>query len=161
MKKIILIAFLLATACAHDKFRDNRELIEAGNIDEGLTRIAEQVKQNPNDVELRNYYLRHRAVAVQNWLAAGENTVPRRTIVSSRHTQTALTCIVAMPSTTMTTTGTRTAVGAPSRSIQSSGTITACTNSDPASATASTTRSVRTVRCPMAFSYRRTTIIYR
>ena len=93
--------------------------------------------------------------------AAGENTVPRRTIVSSRHTQTALTCIVTMPSTTMTTTGTRTAAGAPSRSIQSSGTITACTNSDPASATASTMRSVRTVRCPTAFSYRRTTGIYR
>src|SRR6185436_17553343 len=55
MKKIILIALLLAAACAHDKFRENRELIEAGNVDEGLTRIAEQVKQNPNDVELRNY----------------------------------------------------------------------------------------------------------
>jgi len=75
MKKIILIALLLAAACAHDKFRENRELIEAGNVDEGLTRIAEQVKQNPNDVELRNYYLRHRAVAVQNYLALGDNAL--------------------------------------------------------------------------------------
>ena len=73
MKKIILIALLLLTACAHDQFRDNRELIEAGNVDEGLARIAEQVKQNPNDVELRNYYLRHRVVAVQSYLALGDN----------------------------------------------------------------------------------------
>jgi hypothetical protein len=76
MKKIILIAFVLLAACAtHDRFQENRGLIEAGNIDEGLARIAEQVKENPNDVELRNYYLRHRAVAVQNWLAMGENAL--------------------------------------------------------------------------------------
>jgi len=75
MKKIIFVALLLAAACAHDKFRENRELIEAGNIDEGLARIAQQVKENPNDVELRNYYLRHRAVAVQNYLATGDNAL--------------------------------------------------------------------------------------
>ena len=75
MKKILLVAFILLAACAHDKFRENRELIEAGNIEEGLQRIEEQVQQNPNDVELRNYYLRHRAVAVQNWLSTGDNSL--------------------------------------------------------------------------------------
>ncbi|MEA3195184.1 MAG: ral secretion pathway protein [Betaproteobacteria bacterium] len=76
MKKIILIALLSLAACAtHDKFQENRGLIEAGNVDEGLARIAEQVKQNPNDVELRNYYLRHRALAVQNYLAMGDNAL--------------------------------------------------------------------------------------
>jgi general secretion pathway protein D len=76
MKKIMLVALLFLAACAtHDRFQENRGLIEAGNIDEGLARIAEQVKENPNDVELRNYYLRHRAVAVQNWLAMGENAL--------------------------------------------------------------------------------------
>ena len=76
MKKMMLVALLFLAACAtHDRFQENRGLIEAGNIDEGLARIAEQVKENPNDVELRNYYLRHRAVAVQNWLAMGENAL--------------------------------------------------------------------------------------
>jgi general secretion pathway protein D len=76
MKKIILLAFVLLAACAtHDKFQENRGLIEAGNIDEGLARIAQQVKENPNDVELRNYYLRHRAVAVNNHLATGDNAL--------------------------------------------------------------------------------------
>ncbi|HUQ24772.1 MAG TPA: secretin N-terminal domain-containing protein [Burkholderiales bacterium] len=76
MKKIIFLAFIFLAACAtHDQFRDNRELIEAGNVDEGLARIAEQVKKNPNDVELRNYYLRHRAVAVQNYLALADNAL--------------------------------------------------------------------------------------
>ena len=76
MKKIILIALLFVAACAtHDRFRENRELIEAGNIEDGLARIEQQVKENPNDVELRNYYLRHRAVAVQNWLTLADNAL--------------------------------------------------------------------------------------
>ena len=67
MKKIILsgIRRPARAAPAHDQFRENRELIEAGNVEEGLARLEEQVKENPKDEELRNYYLRHRAVAVQ------------------------------------------------------------------------------------------------
>jgi general secretion pathway protein D len=76
MKKIIvLVLVLVAAACAHDQFRENRELIEAGNSEDGLTRLAEQVKKNPKDEELRNYYLRQRAVAVQNWLRTGDNAL--------------------------------------------------------------------------------------
>ena len=76
MKKIILAAFVFLAACTtHDQFRDNRALIEAGNIDEGLVRIEQQVKENPNDVELRNYYLRHRDVAVQSYLSLGDNAL--------------------------------------------------------------------------------------
>ena len=56
MKKIMLVALLFLAACAtHDRFQENRGLIEAGNIDEGLARIAEQVKENPNDVEPVSY----------------------------------------------------------------------------------------------------------
>jgi len=76
MKKMILAAFIFLAACAtHDKFQENRAFIEAGNIEEGLTRIEQQVKENPNDVELRNYYLRHRTVAVQSWLGIGDNAL--------------------------------------------------------------------------------------
>jgi general secretion pathway protein D len=76
MKKMILVALLFLAACAtHDKFRENRELIESGNVEEGLARLEEQVKQNPKDEELRNHFLRHRAVAVQNWLRTGDNAL--------------------------------------------------------------------------------------
>jgi Tfp pilus assembly protein PilF len=76
MKKIILLAFIFLAACAtHDKFRENREFIEAGNIEEGLTRLEQQVKEHPNDVELRNYFLRHRTVAVQSWISIGDNAL--------------------------------------------------------------------------------------
>ena len=76
MKKIILVAILFLAACAtHDKFRENRELIETGSVEEGLARLEEQVKQNPKDEELRNHFLRHRAVAVQNWLRTGDNAL--------------------------------------------------------------------------------------
>ena len=76
MKKIILVTVLFLAACAtHDKFRENRELIESGSIEEGLTRLEQQVKDNPKDEELRNYYLRQRAVAVQNWLRTGDNAL--------------------------------------------------------------------------------------
>jgi general secretion pathway protein D len=76
MKKIILLAFVFLAACAtHDKFQENRAFIEAGNVEEGLTRIEQQVKDHPNDVELRNYYNSHLAVAVQNWLSMGDNAL--------------------------------------------------------------------------------------
>ena len=61
------LRLFLAACATHDKFRENREFIEAGNIEEGLTRLEQQVKENPNDVELRNYFLRHRTVEVQSW----------------------------------------------------------------------------------------------
>ena len=48
-------------------------MIEAGNEEQGLMRLEEALKHNPNDTELRNYYLRHRAVAVQRFLQAGDN----------------------------------------------------------------------------------------
>src|ERR1044071_7042068 len=76
MKKIILIALLfLAAGAPHDKCQETRAFIEAGNIEEGLTRLEQQVKEHPNDVELRNYFLRHRAVAVQSWIGTGDNAL--------------------------------------------------------------------------------------
>ena len=83
--------------------------------------------------------------------AASENTVPRRTMVSSFHTHTAVTCTQTMPSSTMVITETRTPVVAPSRSAQNSGPITTCTNNEPASTRAITMRRARTVGFPMPF----------
>ena len=75
MKKLILF---LATAallgCAgQEALKQGQHMIEAGNEEQGLMRLEEALKHNPNDTELRNYYLRHRAVAVQRFLQAGDN----------------------------------------------------------------------------------------
>ncbi|HEV3007644.1 MAG TPA: secretin N-terminal domain-containing protein, partial [Burkholderiales bacterium] len=47
--------------------------IEAGNEEQGLARLEEAMKANPNDAEIRSYYLRHRTVAVQRYLQTGDN----------------------------------------------------------------------------------------
>src|SRR5688500_17498267 len=67
---------LLAAArlgCAHDTLRQGQEAVEAGNEEEGLARLEAAMKADPKNAEIRNYYLRHRAVAVQRYLQAGDN----------------------------------------------------------------------------------------
>src|ERR671910_919062 len=85
--------------------------------------------------------------------AARENTVPRRTIVSRRQTQTAVTWMITKPRTVITMIGARTSatseLKSSFRSVANRGTITACTNSEPASTIASTMRSARTVSFPI------------
>ena len=76
MKKLILtlLASLALASCAgQEKLKQGQEMIEAGNEEQGLARLEEALKSNPSDTELRNYYLRHRAVAVQRYLQAGDN----------------------------------------------------------------------------------------
>jgi len=74
MKKIILMLIALALlGCAHENLKQGQEMIEAGNEEQGLARLEEALRANPNDTELRNYFLRHRAVAVQRYLQSGDN----------------------------------------------------------------------------------------
>jgi general secretion pathway protein D len=74
MKKIALILAALAVfGCAGERLKQGQELIEAGNEEQGLMRLEEAVRKSPNDTELRNYYQRHRAVAVQRYLQIGDN----------------------------------------------------------------------------------------
>jgi general secretion pathway protein D len=75
MKKLstILIYILLTACAAQEALKDGQRMVESGNEEQGLTRLEEAVKQNPNDTELRNYYLRHKAVAVQRYLQMGDN----------------------------------------------------------------------------------------
>jgi general secretion pathway protein D len=75
MKKLILIAAALAlVGCAgKETLKQGQYMIEAGNEEQGLLRLEEALKANPNDTELRNYYQRHRAVAVQRYLQMGDN----------------------------------------------------------------------------------------
>ena len=75
MKKTFafVVALLLAGCAGHETLRQGQHMIESGNEEEGLARLEEAMKANPNDVEIRNYYLRHRAVAVQRYLQTGDN----------------------------------------------------------------------------------------
>ena len=70
---LLLAALALAGCAANETFREGRGMIEAGNEEEGLARIEAAMQADPNDAEIRNYYLRHRAVAVQRYLQLGDN----------------------------------------------------------------------------------------
>jgi general secretion pathway protein D len=76
MKQLALILFAsaaLAGCAANERFREGRDLLEAGLVDEGLALIEQAAKADPEDREIRNYYLRNRAVAVQRYVAMGDN----------------------------------------------------------------------------------------
>ena len=76
MKKrtlVLLVAAALAGCAPNEAFRDGRALVEAGDVEQGLTRIEEAMNADPHDREVRNFYLRNRAVAVQRFLSVGDN----------------------------------------------------------------------------------------
>jgi general secretion pathway protein D len=68
-----MAAFVLAGCAANETFREGRAMVEAGQVDEGLARIEEAMRRDPYDPEIRNYYLRNRAVALQRYIAIGDN----------------------------------------------------------------------------------------
>jgi general secretion pathway protein D len=74
MKKFLIIlgALVLFGCAAQEALKHGQELVEAGNEEQGLAKLEEAMKANPNDVEIRNYYLRHKAVAVQRYLQMGD-----------------------------------------------------------------------------------------
>jgi general secretion pathway protein D len=76
MKRLLalfLAALLLAACATQETFKEARGLIEAGDEEAGLARLEQALQENPKDVELRNYYARHKAVAVQRYLQLGDN----------------------------------------------------------------------------------------
>jgi general secretion pathway protein D len=69
----LLLVLLLAGCAANEMFRDGREMVESGHVEEGLERVEEALRRDPEDREIRNFFLRQRAVAVQRNLAVAEN----------------------------------------------------------------------------------------
>src|SRR5688500_16736493 len=69
----VMLAAALAGCAANEAFREGRALVEAGDEEQGLERIEEAMQADPYDTQMRNYYLRHRAVALQRHLAMGDN----------------------------------------------------------------------------------------
>ena len=70
---LILIALALAACATNENFRQARTEVEVGNEEAGLARLEQELKANPQDTELRNYYQRHKEVAVQRYIALGDN----------------------------------------------------------------------------------------
>jgi general secretion pathway protein D len=69
----LLLALVLLGCGGQEALRQGQTLIESGNEEAGLARLEEALRANPGDTELRNYYQRQRAVAVQRYLQAGDN----------------------------------------------------------------------------------------
>ena len=76
MKKLlafVILALVVAACATNEEFKKARIEVEAGNEEQGLARLEQEIKAHPEDVELRNYYQRHKDVAVQRYLALGDN----------------------------------------------------------------------------------------
>jgi general secretion pathway protein D len=70
---IELLALLLLAGCATDgALREGRTLIEQGRMEEGIRRLEQGVTASPDDVHLRNYYLRNRDLYVNQLLYEAE-----------------------------------------------------------------------------------------
>ncbi|MFN0161428.1 MAG: secretin N-terminal domain-containing protein [Burkholderiales bacterium] len=69
-----LAAFLLLLgACASQAYRDGRELIAAGRVEEGVLRLAEAVREDPQSREIRATYLRQRELAIARLIGETES----------------------------------------------------------------------------------------
>lgn len=76
MRKIVLLilaALVLAACASQERLREARIEIQTGREEEGLARLQDALAKDPDNIELRNYYDTHRAVAVQRYLALGDN----------------------------------------------------------------------------------------
>ncbi|HKQ24965.1 MAG TPA: secretin N-terminal domain-containing protein [Burkholderiales bacterium] len=70
---VVVFLLILAAGCAaHTATVEGRRLVEQGRAEEGIRRLEQGVKANPNDTELRNYYVRTRDLYVSQLLYEGE-----------------------------------------------------------------------------------------
>jgi general secretion pathway protein D len=56
-------------------FTEGQRMVESGNVEGGLTQIEQELAKDPDNTEMRNYYERHKAVAVQRYLTAADNAL--------------------------------------------------------------------------------------
>jgi general secretion pathway protein D len=70
---IAVIAFMSVSCTTSQSYIDGRSMVEAGDVEGGLAKIEEELKKDPGNTEIRNYYERQKAVAVQRYLTTGDN----------------------------------------------------------------------------------------
>lgn len=69
-----LAAAVLLTACAagEQAFKDGRALIGQGQVEQGLAQLEAAMRENPDNLEFRTYYLRNRDLYIAQLLANGD-----------------------------------------------------------------------------------------
>ncbi len=74
MRKLAVVFLLIfAAGCAaHTAMIEGRKLLEQGRTEEAIRRMERGVKANPDDTELRNYYVRTRDLYVNQLLYEGD-----------------------------------------------------------------------------------------
>jgi general secretion pathway protein D len=70
---LAVIAFMSVSCTTSQTYIDGRSMVEAGDVEGGLAKIEDELKKDPGNTEIRNYYERHKTVAVQRYLTAGDN----------------------------------------------------------------------------------------
>jgi general secretion pathway protein D len=75
MKKILCALFgalVLLGCAANDTLHEGQQMIQAGNTAEGMARLEEAFRKNPNDGEIRAAWLRARQLWVERQIATAE-----------------------------------------------------------------------------------------
>ena len=83
MKKLLsvfAIALFLSGCATSHQFTQGQQMVESGNVEEGLATIEQELKKDPGNAEIRNYYERQKAVAVQRYLQAGDNALSQNAL---------------------------------------------------------------------------------
>ena len=70
---LVALAVMAASCATSDRYFEGRARVESGDVAGGLAQIEEEMKKDPGNIEIRNYYDRQKAVAVQRFLTAGDN----------------------------------------------------------------------------------------
>jgi general secretion pathway protein D len=73
MRLVLVLALALAACTSDEALRQSRIDIEAGNEEQGLARLAQELSAHPDDMDLQDYYQRQKALAAQRYLALGDN----------------------------------------------------------------------------------------
>lgn len=68
----VLAAVLIAGCAANPAYEDAKQLIALGQVDEGIAKLEQAVRNDPGDARLRNYYQSQRHVAVTQRLVRAE-----------------------------------------------------------------------------------------
>jgi general secretion pathway protein D len=72
-KLAVVFLLIFAAGCAaHTALVEGRKLLEQGRTEEAIRRMERGVKANPDDTELRNYYVRARDLYINQLLYEGE-----------------------------------------------------------------------------------------
>jgi general secretion pathway protein D len=73
MKAVLLLLLAVLAACAYNEtFVQGRKMIETGHEEEGLALVEQAANKDPDNAEVRSYYLRHKAVAVERFVQQGD-----------------------------------------------------------------------------------------